>query len=258
MIARLPLLLLLTLAGGLAQTPLPESKPAATTRTLRLLPLGEPPPFRQEVRNGVRYELEQDADSIPPRQVVLAGDKAATPILLNLRRATSPVAVPAGTAPVVLAIPAAGAEAAPVPWLSISLPETGDVLALAWRDPTKPWRKPRSLVLPDSAAAFPAGKVRIVNLLPTEAAAIFGTERVLIPPGKTLQRAVSPGVDLSIQLAYRTASGELQPFYSSSLLLNPNERAQVFLYRADGEKPRQPVKTVIFNEAAPPMLRASR
>ena len=258
MIARLPLLLLLTLAGGLGQTPPPPSQPAAATRTLRLLPLGEPPPFRQEVRDGVRYELEQDANSIPPRQVVLTGDKAATPIPLNLRRATAPLAVPTGTAPVVLALPAAGAQAAPVPWLSVKLPETGDMLALVWRDPAKPWSQPRTLVLPDSAAAFPAGKVRIVNLLPAAAAAIFGTERVLIPPGKTLLRAVAPGVDLGIQLAFQTATGEFQQFYSSSLLLHPNERAQVLLYRADGENPRQAVKTVIFNEAAPAVARVAR
>jgi hypothetical protein len=38
---------------------------------------------------------------------------------------------------------------------------------------------------------------------------------------------------------------------------HPNERAQVLLYRADGENPRQAVKAVIFNEAAPAAARVA-
>lgn len=244
------LLLLLTLTSGLAQEPAAD-KPKPTTRSLRLLPLGEPPPFLQEVRDGVRYELEPEAGSIPPREVLLGDGENAAKIRLNLGRATGAEKLPLGTAPAMLRIPAATTEAPPTPWLTIRPPETGDVLALIWRDPGKLWAAPRTLVLPDSAAAFPAGNIRIVNLLPVETALVFGADEVRVAPGKTLMRAVKPLVDVAIQIAYKAPTGQFQAFYSGSLLLAPNERAQVFLHRADGEKPRRPAKVVIFNEATP-------
>ena len=38
-------------------------------RELRLLPVGDMPPFRQEIRDGVRYELEPDPGSEPPQMI---------------------------------------------------------------------------------------------------------------------------------------------------------------------------------------------
>lgn len=245
------LLLLLTLACGLAQQPPPAAKPKPPTRSLRVLPLGEPPTFLQEVRDGVRYELEPPAGSIPPREIVLGEGESALRIRLNLGRATEAIKLPPGTAPAVLRTPAPTPDAPAAPWLTIRPPETGDLLALAWRDPGKSWGEARALVLPDSAAAFPAGNIRIVNLLPVEAALVFGEERVLVGPGKTLLRVLRPNEDVTIQISYRDPSGRFKTFYSGSVLLAPNERAQVFLHRADGEKPRSPAKVVIFNEATP-------
>jgi hypothetical protein len=250
--SRIPLLLLLlSITSGLAQEPLPVAKPTSNTRTLRLLPLGEPPPFRQEVRDGIRYELEPKAGSIPPREILLGEGEAAPTIRLNLGRPTEPIRVPVGTAPIMLRIKGAATDGPLKPWLTIRPPETGNLLALAWRDPGKLWTEARTLILPDSAAAFPAGNVRIINLLPVETAAIFGTERVLIPPGKTLMRAIPLNVDLAIQIAFKNPTGGFQSFHRGSVMLNANERAQIFLHRADGESPRQPAKVVTFNEATP-------
>ena len=254
MTARLPLLLLvLAITSVPAQESPPAAKPGTAARSLRLLPLGEPPPFRQKVIDGVRQEQEPDARNIPPREVVLGKGETAVKIRLNLGRATEAMKVRVGTAPVILSIPPAptDADATPKPWLTIRPPETGDVLALTWRDPEKTWAQARVLVLPDSAAAFPAGNVRIVNLLPVEAAVILGTDQVLIPSGTTLLRAIPIAADLAIRIAFKNAAGQLQQFHSGSILLNPNERAQVFLHRADGEKPRQPAKVIIFSEATP-------
>ncbi len=256
MTTRLAILLLLTLASVVAQDPPSKTKSSPTARSLRLLPLGEPPPFRQEVRDGIRYELEPDPASIPPRKVVLGDGATAISIRLNLGQVTEPLRIPVGTAPAVFRIPAEATDAKPKAWLTIQPPETGDVIALAWRDPGKPWSQARALVLPDSAAAFPAGNIRIVNLLPTEVAVVFGDVKVRIEPGKTLLRAIPPNQDMTIQIAYKDlTTGKFEPFYDGAMLLNRNERAQVFLHRADGEKPRQPAKAVIFNEptpAAPP------
>jgi hypothetical protein len=143
-----------------------------------------------------------------------------------------------------------------VPWLSLRPPESGDLLALVWRDPGNTWAKPRAIVLPDSSAEFPAGRIRIVNLLPLETALIFGEDRVMVGAGKSLIRDMNIGADTTIQIAYRDPAGMLKRFYSGSVLLNANERAQVVLYRADGENPRRPAKVVIFNELTPAAIPA--
>jgi hypothetical protein len=57
------LLFLLPLLAGLA------AAQEAPTASLRLLALGELPPFRQEIRDGVRRELDPPAGSVPPRML---------------------------------------------------------------------------------------------------------------------------------------------------------------------------------------------
>lgn len=232
-----------------AQEPAP--KPTAGQRFLRLLPLGDPPPFRQEIRDGIRYEIEPEPGTIPPRQVMLGEGEAAVTLRLNLGRATDRIKVPGGLAPLGLRVPGSTPDAVPVPWLAVRPPETGDFLALIWRDPGKPWSQPRAIVFPDGPAEFPAGNIRIINLLPTGTSLMLGTERILLDAGKSLTKQITIGEDLPLQTAYRDAAGNYQRFYAGSVLLNPNERAQIVIYRADGENPRRPAKVVVFNELAP-------
>ena len=245
-------LLVLTLAIGHAQNAEEAAKPKVPPRLLRLLPLGESPPFRQDVRDGVRYELEPAPGSIPPRQVRFGEGETPILIRLNLGRASESVKIPPGTAPVLFREADAPVDPAVKPWLSLYPPETGDVLAVIWRDPGSRWSQPRSLLFPDSGAALPAGSIRIVNLLPAETALVFGTDRVILAPGKALVKAIAIGSDLPIHIAYKLPSGQYQRFYSGAVLLNANERAQIFIHRADGEKPRQPAKVVTLSEIAPP------
>ena len=244
------LLCLISLTPSLAQERPAGDKPSPA-RGLRILPLGEPPPFEQEVRDGVRYEVEPEEGSIPPREVLLGDGETAARIRLNLGRATAAQKLPLGTAPAILKIPGATAEVPPAPWLTVRPPEAGDVLALVWRDPGKLWTQARVMVLSDSAAAFPAGNLRVVNLLPVEANLAFGKEQVRLAPGKTEMRAIAAGSDQAIRISYQNPGGQFVTFYSSSVFLAPNERVQVFLHRADGEQPRRPAKVVIFNEATP-------
>jgi len=224
---------------------------ALQPRALRLLPLGEPPPFRQEVKDGVRYELEPEPGSIPPRQIRLGEGDKATLVRLNLGRASESLHIPAGTAPVVFHEASAPDDPSAKPWLTLYPPATGNELAVIWRDPGSRWSLPRSLLFDDSATALPAGSLRIVNLLPVDAALIFGDERLILVPGKVLVKALNIGTDLPIQIAFKTPTGQYQHFYSGAVLLNPNERAQIFIHRADSEKPRRPAKVVTFNESAP-------
>ena len=247
---RVSLLMVLSMALGHAQNG-GDPKIPPPPRSLRLLPLGEPPPFRQDVRDGVRYELEPEPGSIPPRQIRFGKGDAAILLRLNLGRPTEIIKIPAGTAPVVFHEASAPDDPSVKPWLTLNPPETGNVLAILWRDPGSRWSAPRNLVFADSAAALPAGSLRIVNLLPVEAALIFDGDRVILGSGKALIKTLKIGNDLPIQIAFKNKTAQFQPFYSGAILLNPNERAQIFIHRADGENPRRPAKVVPFNEIAP-------
>lgn len=223
-----------------------EKKPP---RTIRFLPLGESPPFRQEIRDGVRYELEPPAGSIPPREVSLTVGKLTVPaVRLSLGRISLAAGVPNGVEPIAVRRPEDSPTAQP--WMNLILPETGNVLVLVWRETGKLWDKPRWLLLPDGPE-FNAGKLRLSNLSPVEVRFIVGGERIALTPGRIHQIALPVGRDVPVQIAWIDAAGSTHPFYSSAIVQNQGERGELMVYRADGEQPRQPLKVLPLREKAP-------
>lgn len=232
-----------------AQTQSGKEQEKKPPRTVRFLPLGEAPPFRQEIRDGIRYELEPPAGSIPPREVSLTIGKISVPsVRLSLGRISLPAGLPNGVEPVAVR----RTEDSPTgqPWMSLTLPETGNVLVLVWRDPGKLWDKPRWLILSDGPD-FAAGKLRLSNLSPVEIRFIIGEEKIALTPGKVHLIAVPIGRDVPVQIAWVDASGNAQRIYSSAIVQNEGERGELMVYRADGEEPRQPLKVLPLRERAP-------
>lgn len=239
--------------GEIGEIGAPIELPPPGARLLRLLPLGDSPPFRQEVRDGVRFELEPPPGSVPPRQLLWGDAESPRAVRLNLGQVSEPVPIPAGAVPFTLRepVPADGpAEAAP-PWARITLPESGNVLVLLWRDAAAPWSRPRSMLLPEAATTFPAGSLRLVNLTATTIAVVLGAERTALTPGQVVVKPLATGSDVPLQLAYSDAAGNVRRFHSTTVMLNEGERGQIFIHRADGERPRQPVKVVTLSERAP-------
>jgi len=232
---------------------LPAQDPKAAPRKLRLMAVGDPPPFQQEYRDGVRYEREAPAGSIPPRQVELsAGVEAGEPLKLALGETTAPVDVPGEATQVNLMV---GGQM----WHAVKLPEGGDYLVILLRDPeSKKWDKARSILVPEGAGKFDDGDVRFISL--TAAALRFeikGSAAFEVPPGKTITRklGVVSGVETVGQ--YRDPEKGWKKLWSSALVQNRGERTTVLVYAADGVKPRQPLKLVASRErtapaAAPP------
>ncbi len=226
-------------------------------RTLRVWPVGDAPPFMQEVRDGVRHELEPPPGSIPPRRVTVGladqpgqGDQAAE-LRLMLGRLGEAVPVPAGAGPVLLR--QAGADGQSAPWLRAARPETGGFILLLWRDPeAASWDQPRALVLPDTPAAAPPGSLTIVNVAPQAVALVLGEEKLVLNPGRPLRRQLGPGRTLPIQAGVAAADGRLERLFSQALEQGPEERTWVVFHRADGVAPRQPVKMLIHRERVVP------
>lgn len=223
-------------------------------RQVRFLTVGELPPFRQEIRDNVRYELEPPAGSIPPRELMLGfGGNESAATLLRLGQISAPLKVPSGSGPLVLSRRDAAKDA--TPWLRLTRPESGDFLVILIRDPKiATWERVRSLVLPEDAVSAPAGSVRLVNCSPVSVALVIGAEKLILEAGKVIRRPVPLGVEQPFEILLADSTNSLKRLHSGVILQNPGERSLVLVYRADGVAPRHPLKVAVQREAAPAIL----
>lgn len=246
--------LLATFIVALAIAGQASSEPeAGKGRHVRFLAVGEPPPFRQDVRDGIRYELEPPAGSIPPRSVVLGfgGDESQT-VSLRLGRISAPLKVPAGTGTLLLKRSETAGDADT--WLNLTRPESGDFLVLLWRDArVGTWEKVRSVVLPDDPVNRPAGGFRVVNLSPASVRMVIGDEKLVLKSLKSFGRTLPTGVEQPFHVLLPDLTGNWKPLHTGVIVQNPGERSLVLVYRADGESPRRPIKVSVQREPAPPL-----
>jgi len=237
----------LMVIAAAAQAREPELPP----RHARLLAVGDLPPFRQEVRDGVRYEIEPPPGSIPPRSVTIgpadSGSKAPPGIDLRLGRISQAVEIPPDEGRIELRRAGEAPEAAPC--LRLKRPPSGDFLVMLWRDPAQAtWSKPMGLIVPDGPEGTPAGSVRITNLFQQAVRVVWGGEVLLLRPRQSILRTLEPGDEVPFQILIADATGALKPYYSSSVTRNGSERAFITVYRADGIAPRRHVKVAILRE----------
>lgn len=224
----------------------------APPRHVRFFPVGEAPPFRQEIRDGVRYELEPPPGSVPPSEIVpFGGDKPGEPIQLRLGRISERVKVPAGAGPLQL-VPA-GEKPGGKPWHQIQRPETGDFLAFLFRRPGPAgWNEAAHLIVPDGPAGNPAGTVRIANLFPQTVRLEWGGQVFELKAGSHVSKPINPGTETLVRIFAADSSGAPKRYFSTTVTQNPGERGWIVLYRADGEAPRRPLKVLIIREPANP------
>lgn len=248
-------LLRLLVAAALLAPALPAQesgagKPAEARRQARFLAIGDSPPYAQEISDGVRYELEPPADSIPPRQVTTSADgQAASTVELRLGRISGPVKVPPGAGPFDLrkigSNPQDPANPQSAPWLRLNRPEKGNFLALLFRPSGKgTWLEPAHLVLPEGTV----DSLRIINLLPVPARIVWAGESSLLAPGKIQEHRIEPGGSVPFQIYTAGADGAAKRHYAGTATQNPGERGLVLIYPADGTSPRRPVKVSMLRE----------
>jgi hypothetical protein len=223
-----------------------------TFRQVRFLAVGELPPFRQVVRDNVRYELEPPEGSIPPREVVLgSGEEKSTATPLRLGLISEPLKVPSGTGPLVLRQRDAAEDSAP--WLRLNRPENGDFLVILWRDPKQgTWRQVSSLVLSEDPVSVGAGSVRFINCSEVAVGIKWGVEKLILEPRHVFRREVKVGAELPFQVLLTDSAGVSKAIHTAVVVQNPGERSLVLIYRADGNSPRRPVKVAVQREPVPP------
>jgi hypothetical protein len=231
----------------LADITVAQEKPAA--RQLRLLAVGDMPPFRQEIRDGVRYELEPAPGTVPPRQIQIPLDEETSlDATLTLGSLTAALKAPGGAKPLILQ---AKHGEKWLEWHKTTLPESGDCLVVLWRDPQKKtWDAARSTVVADDATAFPAGTVRLMNLLPTSSRFVFAERTIDVKAGAMLVLPL-PVETAPVQIRVLDTEQNWRSIFQSAISQGPGERGNVILYRADGVSPRSPVKVLMLRERAP-------
>jgi hypothetical protein len=217
-------------------------------RKLRLLPVGDMPPFRQEIRDGVRYELEPEPGSEPPRMISIPVTKEKTlTVPLALGTFTEFLPLPA-TLQMCRLQKAEGDEAEL--WSQIQLPEQGDCAVILWRDPKEnTWDAVRSLVIPEGPVAFPAGTARLINTLSTKSKWVFANKTIELKAGGVLVEKLLDET-VPVQVSVLDAEQNWRVVFQSAIGQGADERSNVILYRADGEEVRSPVKVINLREQA--------
>lgn len=234
------------IAGPLAA----QEKPARPDRLLRILPVGEMPPYREKIVNGVRQEQPPLPGTVPPREVtaVLGGKQDGSAIRLYLDRMSASIPVRPG-AMLLHESSAAGPNAKP--WAKLTVPSRAShALSIFWSDRKEKWQKARSLTLQDDVASFPAGSVRFVNVSPLSALIEFRGKKVTLMPGKlySLRAGVLSQEGLIVRM--KDTRGRVRPIFQAAVTQRRPERSTVVIYRADGEKPRRNGKVRVLTEPA--------
>ena len=227
-------------------------------RRMWLLPVGEAPPFRQVVEDGIRKELPPPPGSLPPRAVELraaevegdegaedesgeaGGDEEEKPVVLALGRLTVPMQVPGGQRSMRV-FESGGGEEAPTPWLEFTTPEAGDFVVVVWRT-GETWAEVASKVLP---GALQAGAVVFFNASPASVGLHWQGGKPGLKPGQTFRSELGGSVPAPLVVSVVEDGGRLRRLARRSLEQEPGEASLVVFFRADGWKPRAPVKMVV-------------
>lgn len=216
-------------------------------RLLRILAVGESPPYAEKIIDGKRVEQEPPKGSIPPRRVVLLGKEGqerGEPVRVQLGRLSAPIPVGPGSVP----LHESGAEGVdPKPWHQVKVPRATHALALLWRDPSDPWSKPRSMTLKDDISSFPAGRVRVVNVSPFTVGLRIKGKDYKVAPYKTTMLAQNGQTQLVVALQ---GQGKWHKVYDSVLNQRATERTNVVIYKADRKDSRSPAKVLVMPERA--------
>lgn len=225
-----------------------DDSAAPGERRARFLAVGDSPPFRQEIRDGVRYEIEPPAGTIPPRDVLAGfGGPKTDPVPLRLGRPSPWVTLPPGEGP--LRLWRADDAAEVPPWLAVNCPPQGDFLVVFWRRPSaRSWLEASATTLPGT----PPGMARIVNLFPSAVNIEWGAESLLLKSGGSLLREAPPDKPVTLRIMSRDSKGAMKRYYSGVVSADAGESSLVAIHRADGPAPRRPLKVIVIRNAAEP------
>ena len=233
----------------LSGTILAQEKPKP--HLLRVLAIGDPPPFVQEVRDGARYEVAPPEGAIPPRSLLIPvkvstvkdAEPVKLPLRLRLGQVSQPIELPLQDGREIQINREQGSK-----WLALKIPPAAASLALVCRGPRN-WDEPRAIILADDPTQRTEGSVHFANVSGLTVGIVLGTEKIRLDPGNVFSRSISlNGPAQPLTISYAAAGGGLETCLSSLLEGTRNGVRRIIIYTADGLKPRSPVKVFQLEE----------
>lgn len=212
---------------------------------LRLLPLGDPPPFQQAVRDGVRYELDAPEGSLPPAKVILedmvpAPSTPIHPLRLTLGQATPDLTAPLAKQTLGLQKDHGGT------WAKVRPHASGSSLILLWRSGGT-WNEVGHLALDDSQAVHKDHAVHFTNVTAVKMGVILGEEKLLLEPKATFTRIIPRAT--ACRIVYLLSGNQTKTCFQSELTGSAGSHQRVIVYPTNSATSRNPAKVLLMTEA---------
>jgi len=218
----------------------------APAKFVRFIPLGDDPPYREEIVNKVRVAQPPPRGSVPPSKVTLPAimgeDKDFS---LRLRNCLDYVKIDPEAEDYTMS---AGGN----PWLKLKKPRGRVSMAVLVRKGAgkkgSTWDKAGMMILPDDGRSFPHGKMRVVNTSAYKAAFKLGKNKaVIVKSGEVKMLEVTEGSHhLVVEIMGR--NGKPERLHDGDFDVFPKKRINAFIYTCDGVNPRKSARMKVFDE----------
>ena len=211
---------------------------------LRLLPLGDPPPFRQTVRDGVRYELDAPEGALPPARLVLEGMVTAVNVpthslRMTLGRATADLLAPQAKVSLSLLKEDGGV------WAKVSPHTSGCSLILLWKSGGS-WSDVGHLALDDSQAVHADYSFHFTNVTAVKMGVILGQEKLLLDPKSTFTRIINKNT--LCRIVYILPGNKVKTCFQSELSGSVGTHQRLIVYPTNSPTSRNPAKVLTMVE----------
>jgi len=206
---------------------------------LRLVPLGELPPWKEEIRGDRRIQSPPEPGQMPPSKIrVNGGDLNGFGGNLFLRRITNYYSI-AGKQQRLEILE----EGENPPWISHAMPTASHTLAILFRDLQEmTWLKPVVKIVRDDLQAFPLGSMRLVNVSHLEIAVKVGDQDpVFIKSGESSQQKLKEGKNL-VRVDVIDPDGSNKMIFQNDFSIRKGQRVQSFVFKSQGLGASRPVR----------------
>ncbi|MEJ6829911.1 MAG: hypothetical protein QNK61_06930 [Akkermansiaceae bacterium] len=212
---------------------------------VRVVCLGDPPPFVAREENGVMVGQEAPAGSVPPREVSFSGATVRAEVpettKLRVRRMTKYIEVANKALPVTI-------QADNKAWVKLPAPVSPMTVAL-FRDRSEKklsWDKVGQKAFKDDLRSFPEGKVRFINMtrVPIAIKMVEAGKAYSVNPGSLKMMGADEGFTVGnnhVAVATKKAGGWKEMFKNRIKLL-PRHRLSVYFYESDRQDPKGGIK----------------
>ena len=223
---------------------LAQDAPAAR-HNVRVLALGDHPPYRHELKDGVMQEIEAPEGSNPPKEIIIgaalpAKGKAPQATMFRLGQVSNSQECLVGEDSI---IPIKKGDASP--WFSVKVPTTRNASIVMVIRKGATWDEVTPVVFPDDATVRKAGATLITNMTGQPMFLTIGSQKIRLNSLKSYEVTLSadkPQMNLAIQ--YMNKSGKLEDAFSNQIAQQNTSHQRLIIYPADSENPRTPVNVI--------------